>query len=639
MNRRLRWLLAWMILLAALPATAEERILDFHSDIVVGADAGMRVTETIRVRAEGQQIEHGIYRDFPTDYRDRHGNRVRVQFQPLALSRDGVDEPFHSERLDNGVRVYFGSSEVLLPPGEHVYAFTYHTDRQLGFFADHDELYWNVTGNGWDFAIDSASASVTLPGHVPSARLELEAYTGAQGDRGRDWNARTDGDSRALFATTAMLPPRHGLTLVVGFPKGVVAAPTTQQRVAWFLGDNASVLALVAALLLVLTWYVVQWSRVGRDPRPGTIIPLYDPPTGHTPGMLRYVLRMGWDDRCVAADLVDAAVRGGVRIGEVDDEYRLERTTTQVALPAIEQALVDDLLAGAPAFTFKRSEHARIRAALQAHKDALKRDGLGRYFNTNVGLVVIGALLTLASAIGAVVLVGEMGRTVATAFILVWLGGWSMGVFTLCAGVFSAWRAVRKGSPVTRALRVVSASLITLFALPFIAGELVGLGMLVFIAGVAFAILIFALIAVNLVFLRLMKAPTALGRKLLDQIEGLRMYLGVAERDELAAQRAPMLDAAEYHRMLPWALALDVEQNWTDRFAAAVGPAAAAAAVTAAGWYRGTPITNLGSFTSGIGSSFGSAISSSSTAPGSSSGGGGGGSSGGGGGGGGGGGW
>ena len=129
---------------------------------------------------------------------------------------------------------------------------------------------------------------------------------------------------------------------------------------------------------------------------------------------------------------------------------------------------------------------------------------------------------------------------------------------------------------------------------------------------------------------------------LLDRIAGLRLYLGVAERDDLALAKAPPLNADEFQRFLPYALALGVERTWADRFAAAVGPAAVAAAAASMTWYRGhdiARISNFGNFTSGLGSSFSSAISSSSSAPGSSSGSHGGGSSGGGGGGGGGGGW
>ena len=175
---------AWLAFaFAAGSAWADERILDFRSDIVVAPDASMDVTEAIRVRGEGDRIRHGIYRDFPTDYHDRGGNRVHVDFEPIGLTRDGRDEPFHTERQSNGVRVYFGASDTVLSPGEYAYELHYRTTRQLGFFADHDELYWNVTGNGWAFPIDAASAAIALPGSIDVADLRVEGYTGAQGSK------------------------------------------------------------------------------------------------------------------------------------------------------------------------------------------------------------------------------------------------------------------------------------------------------------------------------------------------------------------------------------------------------------------------------------------------------------------------
>lgn len=141
-----------------------------------------------------------------------------------------------------------------------------------------------------------------------------------------------------------------------------------------------------------------------------------------------------------------------------------------------------------------------------------------------------------------------------------------------------------------------------------------------------------------IVFGRLIRAPTIEGRALLDEIEGLKLYMSVAERQELASMQSPdepPLDAKRYEGMLPFAVALDVEEAWTKKFTLAVGAAAAAAAANNIGWYSGRgPISNLGDFSNAIGSSLSSSISSASTPPGSSSGAGGGGSSGGGGGGG-----
>jgi len=141
-----------------------------------------------------------------------------------------------------------------------------------------------------------------------------------------------------------------------------------------------------------------------------------------------------------------------------------------------------------------------------------------------------------------------------------------------------------------------------------------------------------------IVFGRLVRAPTPEGRALLDEIEGLKLYMKVAEKNELASMRGPdepPMDAKRYEAMLPFAVALEVEEAWTDKFTAAVGAAMAAQTASSMGWYSGNrPISNLGDFSSAVGSSLSSSISSASTPPGSSSGSGGGGSSGGGGGGG-----
>jgi uncharacterized membrane protein YgcG len=144
---------------------------------------------------------------------------------------------------------------------------------------------------------------------------------------------------------------------------------------------------------------------------------------------------------------------------------------------------------------------------------------------------------------------------------------------------------------------------------------------------------------VVLVFSRLIRAPTPEGRRLLDEIEGLVLYLGVAERDELAGLTGPdgppALDAERYEALLPYAVALEVEDAWTDKFTAAVGTAEAAATASRMSWYSGRgSISDMGSFSKAMGSGLSSQISAASSPPGSSSGSGGGGSSGGGGGGG-----
>jgi uncharacterized membrane protein YgcG len=383
-------------------------------------------------------------------------------------------------------------------------------------------------------------------------------------------------------------------------------------------------------------YFLWQWFRVGRDPKPGVIIAQYEAPDGCSPGMLRHVERMAYDDRCFASDLVDLAVRGRVEIREASGTYSLLRKSSgnRDTLPEPEAGILKDLLGSSRStLELKQSEHTTISAALKNHKDTLKRTDIGRYFNTNSKLVIPGAIVGLVALLAGVFALGAMPRLAGTGFILIWLGGWTFGVASLVISVIRAW----KQPPGIGTY--FSAIFLTLFSLPFLIGEVFGLGLFATIAGPGLAIIAVLLVATNFAFFHWMKAPTQEGRKLLDRIAGLRLYLGVAERDELAAQKAPPVTLEQFQKFLPYALALGVEKTWADKFAAAVGPAAAAAAAGAMGWYAGSNISNLSSFTSDIGSSLSASISSSSTAPGSSSGGGGGGSSGGGGGGGGGGGW
>jgi uncharacterized membrane protein len=159
------------------------------------------------------------------------------------------------------------------------------------------------------------------------------------------------------------------------------------------------------------------------------------------------------------------------------------------------------------------------------------------------------------------------------------------------------------------------------------------------------ALMLGCLLLVDVTFYDLLKAPTRLGRKVMDRLEGFELYLSVAEKDRMNFHNPPERTPALFERFLPYALALGVEQAWSEQFADVLAAAGQAPGGAGTGyrprWYSGSGFSERGvsGFASSLGGSFSGAIASSSTAPGSSSGSGGGGSSGGGGGGGGGSGW
>ncbi len=314
--KRICLLLFSLGLLGAGPALADERILDYQADILVHADGDLVVTETIRVQSEGVDIRRGIYRDFPTSYTDRLGNHYKVMLDIIDVKRNGVAEPYHTENRSNGVRIFIGSANQLIGSGVFEYQLRYRTSRQLGFFADHDELYWNVTGNGWSFPIDHAGARIELPADVSSVDLQTSFYTGPQGAQGADARVEIVNKHTIRFETTRSLQPYEGLTVAVGWPKGLVRQPTSMQRVAWFLQDNGAALVLLIGLLAPLGWYLWAWYRAGRDPEKGVIIPLFTPPKGMTPAGCSYVLNMSFGKQAFAAAVVSLGVKGYLEIEE-----------------------------------------------------------------------------------------------------------------------------------------------------------------------------------------------------------------------------------------------------------------------------------------------------------------------------------
>jgi uncharacterized membrane protein YgcG len=396
-----KFLLAATFALLSAVAGADERILDYRSDILVHEDGWLTVTETVRVRAEGQQMRRGIYRDFPTRYRDRLGNHVKVEFQPLSVLRNGAGEAWHSEDRANGVRIYAGSAERLLQPGIHEYALTYRTNRQLGYFDGHDELYFNAIGTGWEFPIDHAVVTVTLPFDIPPGQVEVGSYTGGYGAKGAYAKGAIIDGRRVRFETTRALSPREGLTIVVSWPKGLIEEPAPWQKIQWFMNDNGAALVLLSGLLIVFFWYYQAWNRVGRDPEKGVIIPRYRPPKGLSPAACRYVLSMSMKREAFAAAIVSLAVKGVLEIEEEDKkEFTLRRRPGEPLTPLSpgEKAVRDELLPGEHSVVVMENEnHEVFQSAREKLGKALKQEYRGRLFNLN-GLYLLGPILASVAA-------------------------------------------------------------------------------------------------------------------------------------------------------------------------------------------------------------------------------------------------
>ncbi len=624
-------------------ASAAEEILTFDSHIVVHKDSSMTVIEKITVRAENKKINRGIYRDFPTKYKGKAGNKIHVGFEIINVLRNGSEEPFHTKNISNGIRVYIGSKNSYINSGEHTYTIEYKTNQQLGFFENHDELYWNVTGNGWEFPIIKAKASIHLPDSISESEVKTEAYTGEFGSRGQNYDTDIGFSGDFLFTTTGTLSSKEGLTIVVTWPKGHIHQPNFMQKANWWRQANLDNPIHILGLLGLLFFYLYSWWKVGRDPEPGVIIPHYEPPQGFPPGGLRYINEMGHDKKAFTSALLNLAVKGYLKIEEAGKTFTLHKLkNSNIRLPIGERTIHEKLFQNSRAnsgqIELKNSNHAEISSAILGHKKVLNNEYQQGYFIHNRKILYIGIVITFI--LGAYILLSlDNGADKGSAlFLIFWLSIWTpVTVFMVYSWITALKSKFTLG-------KVIGLPIASVFALAWLAGELGALAALSTIIGIGNCLIIISLFIVNIIFYFLLKKPTLEGRKLLDKTEGFKKYLEVAEQEDLNLKYPPEKTPKLFETYLPYALALGVENQWAEQFTE-IFTTHSENKDYQPSWYSGSNWNknNLGSFTNTVSSTLNSAISSSSTAPGSSSGsssfGGSGGSSGGGGGGGGGGGW
>ncbi|MCU7938604.1 MAG: DUF2207 domain-containing protein [gamma proteobacterium symbiont of Bathyaustriella thionipta] len=562
-----RFIVTYMILFLLFSLTniqAKEFIQNYESFITIDANSSLIITESITVNAEGNKIKRGIYRDFPNRYKDTYGNHYQVDFNLLSVMRDGKPENYHTQSITNGIRIYIGNKSRFLEQGEHTFTLQYFTNRQLGFFEQFDELYWNVTGNGWDFPILQARTTIQLPDGVSINQVKTSAYTGATGDKGANYIISFPDDKRVLFETIEPLTIHHGLSVVVNWPKGYVSEPTQEQKFAWFFKDNQAAVMGFSGFFILIIYLLFAWFKVGKDPDEGVIYPRYQPEKMHSPASMRFVKRMGYDNKSFAAALVNMAVKGYVDISDSGRHFSIKKTGKKALLSLGESAIARNLFQNNDQVILKQSEHKIIGIALKAHKKVLKRDYEKIYFKTNFLFLLPSFLISMVTLVLTILVIEPSEAREITAFFTLWLSIWSIGVTILSVSVYHAWKKV------SSFLSIFTALFSTAFAIPFFAGEAFGLYMMWQNAGTGVVIVFILIIATNILFYEWMKAPTLKGRTLLDKIDGFKLYLQVAEAEEVnfkqAHKAAPELTPKLFEHYFPFAMALDVENQWTDRF-------------------------------------------------------------------------
>lgn len=281
-----------------------EYIQRMDVSIDLAQDQTATITEHIEYHFPQNQNKHGIYRDIPEEYH-RNGNNYSLRYRVTRVTRNGLPEPYQVLNMGDKLRIKIGRGDVFVTD-THTYEITYQTQRALNTFADHRELYWNVTGNEWTVPILNAQATVRGPTAVKDSRC----YTGVYGSSEENCTKNTQENGIAVSADDP-LEAREGLTIVVAYPRQAFSRPPLFLSARWFIQDNPIVLLPLATLLVMIT----LWRLLGRDPKGrGTLIPHYEEPRGLSAGLLSalYHQAFGWSS--VTATILDLARRGYLRI-------------------------------------------------------------------------------------------------------------------------------------------------------------------------------------------------------------------------------------------------------------------------------------------------------------------------------------
>jgi uncharacterized membrane protein len=492
------------VLTVATAQAKELRIENFDAHIDVASNGTIDVIETIRAHFIGGPW-HGLYRSIPVEYVTAQGLNYTL-FLDVKRVTDGSGRRL---KFDSSRVRHYRKLKIYIPNADNsvqTISIEYTVSDAIKFFEDHDELYWNVTGDEWDVPIQSAHAKIILP--AGASNIRATAFTGVYGSRAKDAEIDIAGNAVEV-QTTAALPYHAGLTMAVAIDKGVIREPTAADLVGRFLRSNWPLLLPVVVFFLM---FRLWWTR-GRDPRLRPIAAQYEPPNQLTPGEAGTLVDNAANMRDITASIVDLAVRGYMVIEEVqkdrmlglihekDYNFILQKDRSQWgALKTHEQALLDGFFTAGTV------------------GETISMDSLQNRFYKTLPVMRSGIFDSLVSQ-------GFYKRrpdSVRSTYI----GG---GVVV---GVLMIWG----GGAMGRALGIAP--------LPFIIG------------GVISALVICA-------FGWFMPAHTEQGTRALEGVLGFEDFLNHVEADRFNRTiKTPQM----FEKFLPFAMAFGVEKNWSEAF-------------------------------------------------------------------------
>lgn len=560
----------FLALLPLIGSAQEEKVYTFRSDVRVDTSGYLSVSEDIRVFAAGEIFKRGITRALPLRRSDRNGEMIGVDYEVENVRKNGETENFFTERQGNDLVIYVGNRNVYLDNDWYLYTIDYKTAGQVGFFEDYDELSWNVNAKS-DFSLDTVSVVIRLP--EGAEVLSYRCYTGKYGSS--ESNCKSDVlPDGSLYFEAVNLAPNEMLTVSVGFTQGIVRQPVIQQsgfskpKPVTFFDKNGLPIVTAFLLLLMLAYYFFTWRKHGVDPPKPIAIPRFSPPEELSPASVGMLYREKYWDDLITPSIVNLAVKGFLRIKETEKSSFLRRkdriyTLIKIkdadsTLPKEEAIVMRELFRKKSEIKLNGKYNVDIANLMNAFKDDLNRqynpvlkEGANRKF-------MIFPVLTLIVYLGFLFyfVVFEPVEQVGT-FVLIAVLSLFISLFLsfTLQNIFKKSRIKWFGYVLGIALIIGTLSLLVIFSFKQLSVNAVG-----FIIG--FPLIIIGLLTYGF----LIKRPGERKLYFQSQIEGLKMYMDTAEEKQLQFFNPPTVTPEVFEALLPYAIALDMEKIWGEKF-------------------------------------------------------------------------
>ena len=530
-----------------------ERVINFHADIIIDTTGMIRVTESIRVFANGYDIQRGIVRSIPVYRTDKFGIKKKMKIDVISVICNGRYEKYKTKNAGRDKEIYIGNPDVYLEPGIYNYIIIYESAGQIGFFDDYDELYWNVTGNDWVFPIERASACITLPENVKC--MEKSCYTGLHGSTEMLCSSYEE-ENKVCFVTEHWLAAREGLTVAASFPRDIIKRPPPPTPFELFWGKYKYHISALICLLIFGIFFYSTWLRVGKDPEKPVVIPAFNPPDGRSPAVTRYLYKRRCDNKAFTATLVGMAVKKAIRISNVAKQYTLEPIERKENLSGEEKRIYDTLFPDNKSLTVTDKNHKIFTTAMINLTESLQSSwNLKNYFLKNLKYVASGAVLILGLIILYVVIVGDITSEAIVLFTVPFIG---LAFMLLTLNKFG-------NSCLSYIFKFIG---FAVFGIPSLLMSAAAFMIVLVMLKDSWVIgtYVFTLFVCYGIYVYLIQAPTKLGAQTASELEGFKMYLKTAEEHRLNFLTPPEHSPELFEKLLPYAIALDVENEWEKKF-------------------------------------------------------------------------